>query len=228
MEFLLPYMETRQTQTNLIEETQELNDEDDEDVVPETSESQDEQELSVNNSTPSRNSIDLVVKKQTPTRRQTSTSAEQLVNIMKENAELRRSRYKNVPKPEGYQSTLDEIDMFFLSMARTVKRLSPIDQANIRMNMCTMISEAEIRQMRRQEGPQTYQTDIPLTSSSSFTSTASTSNQRFSPPPPRPFSQTSTSNRPFSLINYDNYGQIEHPAEDAHMQYTPFQQDPST
>ncbi|XP_050309508.1 uncharacterized protein LOC126745612 [Anthonomus grandis grandis] len=58
MEFLLPYLETRQRQTNLIEEVQELNDEDDEEVVHETTESQDEQELSVNNSTLSRNSDD--------------------------------------------------------------------------------------------------------------------------------------------------------------------------
>lgn len=215
MEFLLPYLETRQTHTNLTEEIQELNDVDDEDAtVQETPESQDEHEVCDNNNSPSRSSFASVVKKQTPRRSQTLTPSQQLVNIMKENAELRKSRYKNVPKSAGDQSTLDEIDMFFLSMAKTVKRLSPIEQATIKMKICTLISETEIRQMKGQAGFQPYQTGIPLLSSSSSTSTASTSNQPFSSPPSTPFLQ----------VNYEKYGQI--PVD--HMEYTTFQFDPST
>lgn len=222
MEFLLPYLETRQTHTNLDEQTEELNDVEDDDADHETAESQEEHELSVNNSL-SGSSFDSGLKKQTPRRSQTSNPAQEMVKILKENAELRRSRYQKIPKSAEDQSTLDEIDMFYLSMAKTVKRLPPIEQATIRMKLCTMISEAEIRQMRTQTQSQIYRTHIPLTSPSSSTSTASTANQLFSSPPPTPISQN----------NYGDYAQVSlrenvEPAQDVPMQYTAFQQDPST
>ncbi|XP_069686157.1 uncharacterized protein [Periplaneta americana] len=40
----------------------------------------------------------------------------------------------------------DATEMFYLSMAKTVKNLPIVDQAKIRMELCRMVSEAEIRQ----------------------------------------------------------------------------------
>lgn len=47
----------------------------------------------------------------------------------------------NLQLPEG-----DEIDMFYLSIAKTVKKLAPVEQAKLRMTICNIVSEAEIRQ----------------------------------------------------------------------------------
>ncbi|XP_054707679.1 uncharacterized protein LOC129217408 [Uloborus diversus] len=48
-------------------------------------------------------------------------------------------------------SSLDETEMFFLSMSETVKRLSPVDQAKIKMELCKMVYEAEIRHLEGSE-----------------------------------------------------------------------------
>lgn len=97
---------------------------------------------------------------------------------MKTNDDLRKSRYKTVLKSAGDQSTLDEIDMFFLSMAKTVERMSPIEQATIKMKMYTLIPETEKRRMKGQAASETYQTSIPLLRSSSSISAASRSNNQ--------------------------------------------------
>ncbi|XP_035209649.1 uncharacterized protein LOC118184107 [Stegodyphus dumicola] len=46
----------------------------------------------------------------------------------------------------------DETEMFFLSISETVKRLPPIDQAKIKMELCKLVYEAEIRQLESRSG----------------------------------------------------------------------------
>ncbi|XP_012280431.1 uncharacterized protein LOC105699754 [Orussus abietinus] len=45
----------------------------------------------------------------------------------------------------------DETEMFYISMARTVKRLPVMDQAKIRMELCRLVSEAEIRTLHARQ-----------------------------------------------------------------------------
>uniref|UniRef100_A0A6P7FTP1 Uncharacterized protein LOC114333893 n=1 Tax=Diabrotica virgifera virgifera TaxID=50390 RepID=A0A6P7FTP1_DIAVI len=67
--------------------------------------------------------------------------AHEMVQIMKKNAENYMKRYDNDV------NNLDEVDMFYLSMAKTVKKLPPLEQAKIRMTLCQLVSEAEIRKI---------------------------------------------------------------------------------
>lgn len=217
MEFLLPYLETRQTHTNLEQLTEELNDglEADEEDHEATAEPQEEHESSVNNP-PSVTSFQPDLKKPLPRRNQTSNPAQEMVKIMKENAELRKAKYQNVSKSAD-QSMLDETDMFYLSMAKTVKRLPPIEQATIRMQLCTMISEAEIRHTKQGQ----LHVPTPLTSPSTTTS----SGQTFFSPPNTPTSQNS-----YAPVAARENGENLQPIRDfteVPMLYT-FQQGPST
>ncbi|KAL1509242.1 hypothetical protein ABEB36_004008 [Hypothenemus hampei] len=79
------------------------------------------------------------------TSRKSQNPAQKMVQIMKQNASMRMKRYEN--KPETKE--LDEVDMFYLSMTKTVKRLSHLEQAKIRMTLCQLVSEAEIRSIEK-------------------------------------------------------------------------------
>lgn len=140
MSFILPYLESRSTLSNVENQDAELiiNDEensgDEDNVVSATP-----QEIIADNSadsTRSQNcintetigSVPLVVhslqkKARLSSRDSSSNPALEMVRIMKQNAEARNER-RNIAnsKPK-----LDEIDMFYLSMAQTVKRLPAKD-----------------------------------------------------------------------------------------------------
>ncbi|XP_015923560.1 transcription factor Adf-1 [Parasteatoda tepidariorum] len=49
----------------------------------------------------------------------------------------------------------DEIDMFFLSICETVKRLSAVDQAKIKMELSRLVYEAEIRALEQAQYEET-------------------------------------------------------------------------
>ncbi|GIY86251.1 uncharacterized protein CDAR_123731 [Caerostris darwini] len=59
---------------------------------------------------------------------------------------LSMSRRKTTPRG-GPPTIHDETEMFFLSISETVKRLPAVDQARIKMEVCKMVYEAEIRQL---------------------------------------------------------------------------------
>ncbi|XP_066595154.1 uncharacterized protein [Prorops nasuta] len=65
-----------------------------------------------------------------------------LTEFFKQSPEDIKDRYS-----ESYLTTqpYDEVDMFYLSMARTIKQLPKIEQARLRMQFCTMVSEVEIK-----------------------------------------------------------------------------------
>ncbi|XP_077284758.1 uncharacterized protein LOC143910240 [Arctopsyche grandis] len=65
------------------------------------------------------------------------TTVEDLVEIMKMNTELRS-------KSIQFNSATDEIEMFFLSIARTVKQLPKEQQIRIKMSVSQLVYEAEL------------------------------------------------------------------------------------
>jgi hypothetical protein len=67
------------------------------------------------------------------------TPAEEMVQIMKQNAELRKSKILKK------QADLDDSDMFYLSMSKAAKTLPEIAQASVRMEVSKLVSEAQIR-----------------------------------------------------------------------------------
>ncbi|GFU25098.1 uncharacterized protein NPIL_393881 [Nephila pilipes] len=56
-------------------------------------------------------------------------------------------RLKEIPqrKPTPPQDELDEVDLYFNSMAKIVKRLPPYERAQLRMQISTLIGNAELR-----------------------------------------------------------------------------------
>ncbi|XP_031333090.1 uncharacterized protein LOC116163316 [Photinus pyralis] len=134
MSFLIPFLEMRETSSNL-EKVTNVEEEEEESLDPE--DTLDSEEVSHTqeheggeNKTPTRVTPVKMRKHQNP--------AQEMVQIMKRNAEMRIKRHENDIKH-------DEVDMFYLSMAKTVKRLPQLEQANIRMALCQLVSEAEIR-----------------------------------------------------------------------------------
>jgi hypothetical protein len=77
------------------------------------------------------------------TEKNNADSAKEIVGIMKANANFRREKFEQ--KHAVPQS--DEREMFYLSMAKIVKRLPSTDQARIRMELCRIVVGAEIKQM---------------------------------------------------------------------------------
>lgn len=73
----------------------------------------------------------------------TEISAEEMFQILETNASMQKEKdLKKLDIPN-----LDSTEMFYLSMAKTVKKLPIIEQARIRMELCRLISEAEIRNL---------------------------------------------------------------------------------
>lgn len=66
-----------------------------------------------------------------------------MFQILETNASIQKEKdLKKLDIPN-----LDSTEMFYLSMAKTVKKLPIIEQARIRMELCRLISEAEIRNL---------------------------------------------------------------------------------
>lgn len=76
-----------------------------------------------------------------------------MVEVMKQNANLRQKKFeqKNANLSMTSSPDLDETDMFFLSMSRMTKKLPPIDQTTIKLNLSNSVLQAEIRNYEKQE-----------------------------------------------------------------------------
>ncbi|KAL1509994.1 hypothetical protein ABEB36_004654 [Hypothenemus hampei] len=176
MSFLKPFSEMRETHTNLINDTPTL--EDDENIEYSSNENLhnnaenviEKRESSISNksaASPLSDATNEVVHSERaviPRSKKKLTPAEEMVQIMKNNAELRAKCAR--PTSEN-GNNLDETDMFYLSMSKTVKRLPQIEQAKIRMKLCQLIYEAEIKEIEHQlidieTYPQVYSTSQSL------------------------------------------------------------------
>ncbi|KAH0818709.1 hypothetical protein GEV33_004082 [Tenebrio molitor] len=145
MSFLTPYLDTRQTESNLPhEESEEL----EQTQTEQTSQSPhgDDPQNDDNDEDKDETSTPPVVhiqKKKNTERLQFKpkkcTPAEEMVQIMKQNAELRKSKILKK------QADLDDSDMFYLSMSKAAKTSPKIAQASVRMEVCKLVSEAQIR-----------------------------------------------------------------------------------
>lgn len=150
MSFLIPYLEMRNTQSNL--EKRPLEEEQQQDNIENIEEQSQEEENENHNQESQLQKQGQIqcFQKSLPSStqpRRNQNPAQEMVQIMKENAAMRKKRYQEQPKMD-----LDETDMFYLSMAKTVKRLPPIEQANIRMQFCELVSKAEIRTLQGSGG----------------------------------------------------------------------------
>lgn len=67
---------------------------------------------------------------------------------MKKNADLRSQKLSQRPENNTLSSNLNETDMFYLSMSKTVQKLPPFEQVRIRMELCRLVSEAEMSQLK--------------------------------------------------------------------------------
>ncbi|XP_045473110.1 uncharacterized protein LOC123679723 [Harmonia axyridis] len=146
MAFLTPFMESRQAHINPEKSEEKSNSEDfsDKPSDDDTQETPNFKELERSSSSLEHEGI--------PAKRLcTSKSksyrnldpADEMMQIMKKNVELRQMQHQ-----EKRYTEYDAVDMFYLSMARTVKTLSRVTQAEIRMQLCQIVSEAEISEMR--------------------------------------------------------------------------------
>ena len=163
--FLAPYLETRNTITNI------QADNDDTDTQVDTEEGRSEiisdddetimNEAAKDDQTSNISSASTTISDTFVPKKRKTTPAQEIISIMKNNAVMRADRAAQNKKPE-----LDEVDMFYLSMAKTVKKLPQIDQAKIRMKLCQLVSEAEIRQL----SPMTGSLEAPIPSTSDYQS----------------------------------------------------------
>ncbi|KAL4142501.1 hypothetical protein QTP88_004947 [Uroleucon formosanum] len=62
-----------------------------------------------------------------------------MVEIMRANSNFRREKYEK----KAYMNH-DEVEMFYLSMAKIAKRLPKAKEAKLRMEICNKVSEAEL------------------------------------------------------------------------------------
>lgn len=81
---------------------------------------------------------DLESKKETMKRKKTD-HAEEMVEIMRENASTRKERYE-----KKQSSGHDDVELFYLSMAKIAKRLPKAKEAKLRMEVCNKVSETEL------------------------------------------------------------------------------------
>ncbi|XP_050297683.1 uncharacterized protein LOC126737039 [Anthonomus grandis grandis] len=81
---------------------------------------------------------------------QTRSPAQQMVEIIKKNSDLRQQKYKKVennmflPGISKTFSDLDESDFFYLSMSRTTKTLLHLEQAKLKLQISNLVLQAEI------------------------------------------------------------------------------------
>ncbi|CAG5029833.1 unnamed protein product [Parnassius apollo] len=68
-------------------------------------------------------------------------------NYLADMMDMMKSSQENRKKKQE----LDEVDTFFLSMSKTMKKLPRLDQIRIKMDLLKAISEAEIKQLESQQ-----------------------------------------------------------------------------
>jgi hypothetical protein len=111
-------------------------------------------------------------------RKNNDDSAKEIVEIMKANAIFRKYKFEQ----KHAVSQLDETETFCLRMAKIANRLPSTDQERIRMELCCMVSEAEIKQVEMGAQLVSYPNQS-LSGSSHYSQNWSMSSQDVSPLP---------------------------------------------
>lgn len=80
------------------------------------------------------------------------TPVQQMVDILKENSALKKRRFEDesVRSDSGSSKTdflqsLDDTDMFFLSMSKMTKKLPKLEQSRIKLGLSNSVLSAEIK-----------------------------------------------------------------------------------
>lgn len=96
-------------------------------------------------------SNDLKLSRNKNQKRLTDTPSQQMVQILKENAEIRKRKYeeKNSIHPLQSRSTsilenLDDTDLFFLSIAKMTKQMPKYEQAQIKLALSNSVLSTEL------------------------------------------------------------------------------------
>uniref|UniRef100_A0A2S2PUB2 BESS domain-containing protein n=1 Tax=Schizaphis graminum TaxID=13262 RepID=A0A2S2PUB2_SCHGA len=77
-----------------------------------------------------------------------------MVEIMRSNAAFRREKYE---KTAYNNMNHDEVELFYLSMAKIAKRLPKAKEAKLRMEICNRVSQAELDHLLEVETMQQQQ-----------------------------------------------------------------------
>lgn len=78
--------------------------------------------------------------------KQNTTPAGQLVKIIKESSALRKRQHEEKKTHQAsVLGTLDDTDLFFLSMSRMMKQLPKVEQSQIKLQLSNSVLSAEIR-----------------------------------------------------------------------------------
>lgn len=78
-------------------------------------------------------------RKETSVKRKKIDHAGEMVNIMRENAAIRKEKYE-----KKQSSGHDDVELFYLSMAKIAKRLPKAKEAKLRMEICNKVSETQL------------------------------------------------------------------------------------
>ncbi|KAK5638999.1 hypothetical protein RI129_011491 [Pyrocoelia pectoralis] len=157
MDFLTPFIETRKTHNNLsdpeveenthVTEEPELEEqiatqmEDDQSVLDNADEQNhkmiDEEDLDKR--------YDTIKRSKNKKRQKTSnTQGPEILQILKENSERIKRKYEENTSTKNNTESMDDMDMFFLSMSRMTKQLPKIKQAEIKLSVSNMVLRAEL------------------------------------------------------------------------------------
>lgn len=132
-----------------------------------------------------------------------------MVEIMKSNAAFRREKYEK----RAYNMNHDEVELFYLSMAKIAKRLPKAKEAKLRMEICNRVSQAELDHLLEVETIQQQPQESNKNKVLSHQNTINYQNQLslFQRPISRSFVEESNSMSSYSnhsdqssIINYSN------------------------
>lgn len=110
--------------------------------------------------------------------KQYTTPTGQLVEILKESSDSRKHQYEGkkihqtASKQANVLETLDDIDLFFLTMLKITKKLPKLEQCEIKLALSNSVLSAEIKCNRQFSSPTSYPCSIQPQSHASSSSSA--------------------------------------------------------
>lgn len=192
MSFLSPYMEPRTSHSNFQpqnENNAEIQDDESDknatdDVVTEDRDYGEEDrassplrslpEVSASSNTNDKPNVSSFSRKPTG-KKKIEKSMTELVTIMKSNNRMRSQMMRPSEPP---RETGDDIDLFFQSLAKTVKKLPKDEQVRLKMSIGNLVFEAELRNISPRSQSQVITVAVP-DPSPALSSSASYSNETF-------------------------------------------------
>ncbi|KAJ8936729.1 hypothetical protein NQ318_007089 [Aromia moschata] len=179
MQFLLPFLESRATHGNIeeyesqmshnsisadLKQEYDIQNEENEDLTVDM-ETENEHSLVETDTTEEQNvgkeksdneTIEVLenLKRQKRAKLDVHNPVQQIIEIMKENANLKKAKYENKIAYNKSISVpdMDETDMFFLSMSRMTKQLPRFEQSKIKLALSNVVLQAEMRNQEQRLG----------------------------------------------------------------------------